>query len=101
MAISPTVDVDVDWVLDTGLILSNVLADLRYDGSRLNMVSGESFWIALSFNPAFDSSATVGADLNVFRWDNVSIVYKDSTKKLVFTAGSMVATTAALSFQHW
>lgn len=98
VAISPTLETNTNWAVDVGYILSDVAADLRYDGSRLNMALGENYWIALAFNPSFDSSATVGSDLNVFRWDNISIAYKDATKKFVFTVGSLVATTAALSF---
>lgn len=98
VAVAPTVQTNVDWQLDAGFVLDDPAANLRYDGSRLNMVSGESFWIALAFNPAFDSAATVGSDLNVFVWDNISIVYKDSTKKIVFTVGSLVITTGVLSW---
>lgn len=98
VALSPTLETDTNWVLDVGYVLDDVDADLRYNGSRLNMSSGESFWLALAFNPAFDSSATVGADLTLFEWDNVSIVYDDSAKKIIFTAGSLSLTTGVLSF---
>lgn len=98
VAIAPTVQTNVDWQLDVGIILDDPLADLEYDGSRLDMIQGEDFWIALAFNLAFDSSSTVGSDLTLFEWDNVSIGYADATKKIVFTAGPLVATTVALSF---
>jgi len=98
VAIAPTTSVNVDWVLDAGTILTDPAADLRYDGTRTAMVQGEDYWMALAFNLAFDSSATVGSDLNMFVWDNISIVYKDATKKIVFTVGTLSLTTAALSF---
>lgn len=98
VAIAPIVDNNTDWQLDTGIILNDPGADLEYDGSRLDMVQGENFWIALAFNFAFDSSSTVGTDLTLFEWDNISIGYADATKKIVFTVGSLVATTGTLSF---
>ncbi len=98
VAIAPTVDDNTDWQLDVGIILDDPAADLEYDGTRLNMVPGENFWIALAFNFAFDSSATVGTDLTLFEWDNISIGYADATKKIVFTVGGLVATTGTLSF---
>jgi len=98
VAISPTVNSNVNWQVDLGVILTNNTADLRYDGVRLGMNAGENFWLALAFNMSFDSSATVGSDLTLFAWDNISIVYKDATKKVVFTAGSLSATTGVLSF---
>lgn len=98
VAISPTVETDVTWAIDTGFVLDDVAADLRYNGSRLNMIQGENFWLALAFNPAFDSADTVGADLTLFEWDNVSIVYDDSAKEITFTVGPLSVTTVALSF---
>lgn len=98
VAISPTTQVDVDWALDTGLIFTDVDADLRYNGSRLNFVSGENFWMAFAFNFAFDSAATVGQDLQLFTWDNITITYKDSTKKIEFKVGTLTILTGVLSF---
>jgi len=98
VAISPTTNTNVDWALDTGIILDDPVADLRYDGSRLNMIDGENLWIALAFNLSFDSSDTVGSDLTLFEWDNISIVYDDSSKVITFTVGSLSVITIALSF---
>lgn len=98
VAIAPTTQINVDWALDGGMILLDPAADLRYDGTRLGMVAGENYWMAFAFNLSFDSSSTVGSDLNLFAWDNISIVYKDATKKIVFTVGSLSTTTAALTF---
>jgi len=98
VAVAPTVQTDVAWSQDVGFDLTEVTADLRYNGSRLGMPSGEDFWIALSFSFSFDSSSLVGADLDLFTWDTVSAVYVDATKKIAFTAGGVSAETVALSF---
>lgn len=98
VAVAPTLQTDIDWVLDTGLEMTSPTSELRYSGSRLGMISGESLWLALSVNPSFDSSDTVGADLTLFEWSNISIVYDDSSKTIAFSTGAMSVTTGVLSF---
>ncbi len=98
VAVAPIVETDVNWVLDAGYNLEELTADLQYNGSRLNMIQGENFWIALAFNFSFDSSATVGSDLTLFQWDSISITYDDSAKTIIFQVGSLTATTGVLSF---
>lgn len=98
VAIAPTVNTNVNWQQDLGIILTDAAADLRYDGTRLDMVAGENFWMAFAFNLSFDSSSLVGANLTLFSWDNISIVYQDATKKILFTVGAQTALTGALSF---
>ncbi|HEY6020541.1 MAG TPA: LysM domain-containing protein [Candidatus Paceibacterota bacterium] len=98
VAIAPTTQVNVGWTQGSGLNLQDPLADLRYAGSRLGMIAGENLWIALAFSFSFDSSATVGSNLTLFNWDNISIIYNDSTKKITFQTGSLSVTTGVLSF---
>lgn len=98
VATSPITQINATWQQDVGIVLTDPTADLRYDGSRLGVISGESIWIALAFDFSFDSADTVGSDLSLFSWDNISISYDDSEKKITFSVGALSATTGVLSF---